>query len=53
MTEVGAPIVAAMSEADEATQTRIKDQTFARIRQQCPGDKVALAFGALVLSGEK
>ncbi len=53
MNEVGAPIVAAMSKADEATQTIIKAQTFAGVSQQCPDGNVALSYGALVLCGEK
>ncbi len=53
MNEVGAPIAAAMSKADEATQAIIKDQTFAGVSRQCPDGNVALGYGALVLCGEK
>ena len=53
MTEVGAPIVAAMSKADEATKETIKTQTFAGVRQQCPDGDATLGFGALVLYGRK
>ncbi len=53
MNEVGAPIVAAMSTADEATKAAIKSQTFAGIGLQCPDGSATLGFGALVLCGKK
>ena len=53
MNEVGAPIVAAMSTADDATRAIIQGQTCAAVDRQCPGGDATLNFGSLVLCGEK
>jgi len=53
MTEVGAPIVAALSKADDAMRQRIKEQVFEIVSQKYPGENVALDASAIVISGEK
>ena len=52
MTEVGAPIVAALSKADDAMQQRIKKEVFELVRQRYP-DKVAIDASAIVISATK
>ncbi len=53
MTEVAAPVVAAMSNADDDTKAAIKAQTLAGIARQCPDGTATLGTGALVLFGRK
>ncbi len=52
MTEIGAPIVAALSKADEPMKEKIKKETFEQVKQRYPGE-VDIDTSALVLSGEK
>ena len=52
MTEVGAPIVAALSKADNAMQQRIKKEVFELVRQRYP-DIVAINASAIVISAPK
>jgi ubiquinone/menaquinone biosynthesis C-methylase UbiE len=52
MTEVGAPIVAALSKADDAMRDKIKKEVFELVSQKYPG-KVAIDAGAIVFSAEK
>ena len=52
MTEVGAPIVAALSKADEAMKQKIKEEVFAQVKEKYPGH-VAIDAGAIVISAEK
>ena len=52
MTEVGAPIVAALSKADDAMQQKIKKEVFELVRQRYP-DKVAIDASAIVISATK
>jgi ubiquinone/menaquinone biosynthesis C-methylase UbiE len=52
MTEIGAPIVAALSKADEAMRLKIKDEVFAQVKEKYPGH-VAIDAGAIVISAEK
>jgi ubiquinone/menaquinone biosynthesis C-methylase UbiE len=52
MTEVGAPIVAALSKADEATHAKIKAEVFALVRERYPHE-VRIAASSLVISGIK
>lgn len=52
MTEVGAPIVAALSKADAATAARIKTEVFALVRERYP-DEVRIAASSRVISGVK
>ena len=53
MTEVGAPIVAALSKADDAMRKKIKDQVFELVGQKYPGENVAIEAGAIVISATK
>jgi SAM-dependent methyltransferase len=52
MTEVGAPIVAALSKADDAMKEKIKKEVFEQITQRYPGD-VALEASAIVIAARK
>lgn len=52
MTEIGAPIVAALSKADEAMQKKIKTEVFELMLQHYPGH-VAVDAGAIVISCDK
>ena len=52
MTEIGAPIVAALSKADDAMRQKIKKEVFELVSQKYPGE-VAIDAGAIVLSAEK
>jgi ubiquinone/menaquinone biosynthesis C-methylase UbiE len=52
LTEVGAPIVAALSKADEKTKDNIKKEVFDLLHSKYP-DTVALEGAAIVISGEK
>ncbi len=53
LTEVGAPIVAALSKADEATKAKIKTEVFALVKEKYGDKDVAIDGSALVISGEK
>lgn len=53
MTEVGAPIVAALSKADDAMLKKIKDEVFELISNRYPAGKVAIEASAVVISAEK
>lgn len=53
MNEVAAPVVAALSKADEATKARIKEQVFELVDQKYPDQKAALDFGAVIVSAVK
>ncbi|WP_324671325.1 class I SAM-dependent methyltransferase [Hymenobacter sp. GOD-10R] len=53
MTEVAAPVVAAMSNADDAVKEKIREEVFALIDQLYPDKKAAIDFGAIVVSGKK
>jgi ubiquinone/menaquinone biosynthesis C-methylase UbiE len=52
ITEVGAPIVAALSKADDALRQKIKKEVFELVGQKYPG-KVAIDANAIVISAEK
>lgn len=52
MTEIGAPIVAALSQADEAMRQKIKEQVFELVAQKYPGD-TAIDASALIISAVK
>lgn len=52
MTEIGAPIVAALSKADDATRQKIKKEVFELVQQKYPGT-VAIDANAIVISAEK
>ena len=53
MNEVAAPVVFALSKADEATKEKIRQEVFALVDQKLPGQNTALAYGTVVVSGEK
>lgn len=52
MTEVGAPIVAALSKADDAMQQKIKKEVFELVSQRYPG-KVEIDASAIIISAIK
>ncbi|MDZ4794892.1 MAG: methyltransferase domain-containing protein [Bacteroidota bacterium] len=52
MTEIGAPIVAALSKADDTTRQKIKKEVFELVHQKYPGT-VAIDAGAIVISAVK
>ncbi len=53
MTDIAAPVVAALSRADAATKSAIKEDVAAALEQKREGGKIHLPFGSLVLSAEK
>ena len=53
MTEVVAPVVAALGKADNITRRKIKDEVFETVNQKFPGGKVAIDSNALIIYGEK
>jgi ubiquinone/menaquinone biosynthesis C-methylase UbiE len=53
MTEVGAPIVAALSKADEATVQKIKTQVFDLLHQKFGDENIGIDGSAIVISAEK
>jgi ubiquinone/menaquinone biosynthesis C-methylase UbiE len=53
MTEVVAPVVAALSTADEAMRERIKNEVFESVNQKYPDGDVAIDCSALVIYAEK
>jgi ubiquinone/menaquinone biosynthesis C-methylase UbiE len=53
MTEVGAPIVAALSKADEAMKEKIKKEVYSTVNEKYPGDDFKIDSSALVIYGEK
>ncbi|MEO7923170.1 MAG: methyltransferase domain-containing protein [Chitinophagaceae bacterium] len=52
MTEVGAPIVAALSKTDDATREKIRKEVYEQLEQKYAGD-VAIDASAIVISAEK
>ena len=53
MTEVAAPVVNAMSRADDATKARIEKEVFAQLRPLTRAGALPLDYAAIVLYGEK
>lgn len=53
MTEVAAPVVAALSQADDAMKEKIKKEVFQAISQKFPDGNVVIDSSALVVYGEK
>ena len=53
MTDVGAPIVAALSKADDSLKDKIKAEVFETINQRYPDGNVAFDTGSLIYYGEK
>lgn len=52
ITEIGAPVVAALSKADESMQQKIKQEVFELVSNKYPGT-VAIDASAIVISAEK
>lgn len=53
MTEVGAPIVAALSKADDSLKTKIKGEVYQTVNQKYPDGNVVIDSSAIVIYGEK
>ncbi len=53
MTEVGAPIVAALNNADDEMKKKIKDEVIRKIIEKYPQEDIAIDTSALVIYGEK
>lgn len=53
MNDVGAPIVAALSKADDTMQAKIKAEVYETVNQRYPEGEVFLDSAALVIYGEK
>ncbi|AII53435.1 class I SAM-dependent methyltransferase [Hymenobacter sp. APR13] len=53
MNDVAAPVVGALSKADEPTKAAIKTDVFAQVDRRYPDRKAALDYGAVVVCGEK
>lgn len=53
MTDIAAPVVAALSRADAATKSAIKEEVAAALEQKKAEGKIHLPFGSLILSVEK
>lgn len=53
MTEIGAPIVAALSKADQPMRQKIRKEVFELVSQKYPGNHVAIDASAFVISGRK
>lgn len=53
MTEVGAPIVAALSKADDTMKEKIKTEVYELVNQKYPDGNVVIDSSALIIYGEK
>jgi len=53
MTEVAAPVVAALSKADDAMKTKIKSEVYELVNQKYPDGKVQIDSNALIIYCEK
>jgi len=53
MTEVGAPIAAALSKANDALQQKIKQEVFELVDEKYPEGEVVIDASAIVISAEK
>ena len=53
MTEIGAPIVAALSKADDAMKEKIKKEVFQTVNQKYPSGNISIESSAIVVYGEK
>jgi hypothetical protein len=53
LTEIGAPIVAALSKADDATRQKIKEEVFAGMKARYPNEPLEIDAAAMVITGEK
>lgn len=53
MTEVAAPVVAALSNADDFMKTKIKNEVFQKVTEKYPDGNVMIDSSALVIFGKK
>jgi hypothetical protein len=53
MTELAAPVVAALAKADNATKTKIKRDVFEAVNNKYPDGNVIIDGSSLVIYGEK
>ena len=53
MTEVAAPVVAALSKADESMSSKIKSEVFQKVNEKYSDGNVMINSSALVIFGEK
>jgi ubiquinone/menaquinone biosynthesis C-methylase UbiE len=53
MTEIGAPIVAALEKADDNTKKKIQSEVYAAVNNKYPPGKVRIEASAIVIYGEK
>lgn len=53
MTEIGAPVVAALSKADEQMKEKIRKEVFEAVNKKYPSGNVMIESSALVIYGEK
>lgn len=53
MTDVAAPVVAALSKADDAMKAKIKSEVYELINQKYPDGKAEIDSNALIIYGEK
>ena len=53
MTDIGAPIVAALSKADEAMKEKIKKEVYQAVNQKYPDGNILIDSSAIVIYGEK
>lgn len=53
MTEVAAPFVAALSQADDAMKEKIKREVYQAVNQKFPDENIIIDSSALVIYGEK
>ena len=53
MNDVGAPIVAALSKADDALRNKIRDQVYGLVKEKYPGDDIAIDASSWVICGIK
>ncbi|MBK5285781.1 MAG: class I SAM-dependent methyltransferase [Bacteroidia bacterium] len=53
MADVVAPVVAALSKADDAMKSKIKSEVLESVRQKYTGEKIAVDASALVIYGKK
>lgn len=52
MTEIGASVVAALSQADDGMRSKIKEEVFLLLKQKCP-EIVALEASAIIITARK
>jgi ubiquinone/menaquinone biosynthesis C-methylase UbiE len=53
MTEVAAPVVSALSKADDATNKKIKEDLYSAVREKYPDGNIQMDTGAIILYAEK